>query len=158
MELRRGTGCPVSGGLREYWTPERKRMAWMVLCATAVCSFAAHGFLFSNEFFSHDSISYFTYATGSFSFYTSIGRFAIPVYELLKGDAAAPWLIGLLFIVWMSLTAWLMVHLFAVRTTGGILLTCGLLCTNLALTLTGATYVYCMDEYAFALFLAVAAV
>ena len=61
MELRRGTGCPVSGGLREYWTPERKRMAWMVLCATAVCSFAAHGFLFSNEFFSHDSISYFTY-------------------------------------------------------------------------------------------------
>ena len=158
MELCRGTGCPVSGGLREYWTPERKRMAWMVLCATAVCSFAAHGFLFSNEFFSHDSISYFTYATGSFSFYTSIGRFAIPVYELLKGDAAAPWLIGLLFIVWMSLTAWLMVHLFAVRTTGGILLTCGLLCTNLALTLTGATYVYCMDEYAFALFLAVAAV
>ena len=158
MELRRGTSCPVNGWLREYWTPERKRAAWLVLCATAVCSFAAHGFLFSNEFFSHDSISYFTYATGSFSFYTSIGRFAIPVYELLKGDAAAPWLIGLLFIVWMSLTAWLMVHLFAVRTTGGILLTCGLLCTNLALTLTGATYVYCMDEYAFALFLAVAAV
>ena len=158
MELRRGTGCPVSGWLREYWTPERKRTAWLVLCATVVCSFAAHGFLFSNEFFSHDSISYFTYATGSFSIYTSIGRFVIPVYELLKGDAAAPWLIGLLFILWMSLTAWLVVHLFAIRTTSGILLTCGLLCTNLALTLTGATYVYCMDEYAFTLFLAVAAV
>ena len=158
MELRRGTGCPVNGWLREYWTPERKRAAWLVLCATAVCSFMAHGFLFSNEFFSHDSISYFTYATGSFSFYTSIGRFVIPVYELLKGDVAAPWLIGILFILWMSMSAWLVIHLFRIRTTGGILLTCGLLCTNLALTLTGATYVYCMDEYAFALFLAVAAV
>lgn len=158
MELRRGTDCPVSGWLREYWTPERKQTAWLVLCATAVCSFAAHGFLFSNEFFSHDSISYFTYATGSFSFYTSIGRFVIPVYELLKGDAAAPWLIGLLFIFWMSLTAWLVIHLLKIRTAGGILLTCGLLCTNLALTLTGATYVYCMDEYAFALLLAVTAV
>lgn len=158
MELRRGTGCPVCGRLRAYWTPERKRTAWLVLCATAVCSFAAHGFLFANEFFSHDSISYFTYATGSFSFYTSIGRFVIPVYELLKGDVAAPWLIGLLFILWMALTAWLVIHLLKIQTTGGILLTCGLLCTNLALTLTGATYVYCMDEYAFALFLAVAAV
>ena len=78
----------------------------MILCATAVFSFAAHGFLFANEFFSHDSISYFTYATGSFSFYTSIGRFVIPVYELLKGDVAAPWLIGLLFIFWVSLTVW----------------------------------------------------
>lgn len=137
---------------------EIRRTAWIVVFTTIACSFAAHGFLFTNEFFSHDSISYFTYATGSFSFYTGIGRFVIPVYELLKGDVAAPWLIGLLFILWMSLTSFLVTQLLKIQSVSGMILTGGLLCTNMALTLTGATYVYCMDEYAFALFTAVAAV
>ena len=137
--------------------PEMKRTALIALISTAVCSFAAHGFLFTNELFSHDSISYFTYATGSFSFYTSIGRFVIPVYELIKGDVAAPWLIGMLFILWMSLTSLIVTQLLKIRSTCGIILASGLLCTNVALTLTGATYIYCMDEYAFALFTAAAA-
>ena len=82
--------------------PEMKRTSLIALISTALFSFAAHGYLFTNELFSHDSISYFTYATGSFDFYIGIGRFVIPVYELLKGDVAAPWLIGLLYIFWMS--------------------------------------------------------
>ena len=139
-------------------TPEFKRTALLALCATAVFSFAAHGFLFANELFSHDSVSYFTYATGTPAFYTEMGRFVIPVYELIKGNVAAPWLIGLLFIVWMTLAALLVTELLELRSRTGIVLTCGLLCTNLALTLTGATYVYCMDEYAFALCAAAAAV
>ena len=149
---------PIEHLIAGRFTPEQKRTALLVLSATIACSFAVHGFLFTNEFFSHDSISYFTYATGSFSFYTSIGRFVIPVYEWLKGDVAAPWLIGLLFTVWMSLTSFLVVHLLKIRSTSGSVLTSCLLCSNLALTLTGATYIYCMDEYAFALFSAVAAV
>ena len=137
--------------------PELRRTALLALCATAAFSFAAHGFLFANEFFSHDSVSYFTYATGTSAFYTGIGRFAIPLYESIKGDVAAPWLIGLLFILWMTLTAVLVTELLGIRSRSGMVLTCGLLCTNLALTLTGATYVYCMDEYAFALCAAAAA-
>ena len=106
---------PIEHLIAGRFTPEQKRTALLVLSATIACSFAVHGFLFTNEFFSHDSISYFTYATGSFSFYTSIGRFVIPVYEWLKGDVAAPWLIGLLFTVWMSLTSFLVVHLLKIR-------------------------------------------
>ena len=64
---------------------EARRTALLALCATAAFSFAAHGFLFSNEFFSHDSVSYFTYATGSGSFYIGIGRFVIPLYESIMG-------------------------------------------------------------------------
>lgn len=135
----------------------QKRTALTALVSVVVSSFAAHGFLFANEFFSHDSISYFTYATGSASFYTGIGRFFIPVYECIKGDVAAPWLIGLLFIFWMTLTTLLVVQLLEIRSTAGLVLTGALLSTNQALTLTGATYIYCMDEYAFALFTAVAA-
>lgn len=137
---------------------ETKRKALIALLSTVICSFAVHGFLFTNEFFSHDSISYFTYATGSFSFYTGIGRFVIPIYEMLKGDVAAPWLIGILYILWMSLSSLLIVQLLKIRSTLGVVLISALLCSNTALTLTGATYIYCMDEYAFALFTAVAAV
>jgi len=136
---------------------ERGRRALLALCATAAFSFAAHGFLFTNEFFSHDSVSYFTYATGTPGFYTGIGRFCIPVYEQLKGAVAAPWLIGLLFIFWMTLTALLVTELLELRSGAAVILTSGLLCTNAALTLTGATYIYCMDEYAFALCAAAAA-
>ena len=70
---------------------------------------------------------------------------------------AAPWLIGILFLAWMSLAALLVVLLLRIHSACGIVLTCGLLCTNTAMTLTGATYVYCMDEYAFALLMAAAA-
>lgn len=147
--------------LTAWWaafdTPGTRRTAAAVLLSTAAFSAAAHGFLFANEFFSHDSVSYFSYATGTFPFYVSIGRFLIPLYEVIKGAVAAPWLIGLLFTVWMSAASFLTVRLLKIRSVSGAVLVSGLLCTNIALTLTGATYVYCMDEYAMALLTAVAA-
>lgn len=142
----------------QFWAAETGDTWKRVLVSTVLFSLAAHGFLFTNELFSHDSISYFTYATGSVPFYIGIGRFLIPVYEGIKGAVAAPWLIGLLFMLWTALSAFLLVRLFRIRSTGGQILMSGLVCTNLALTLTGATYIYCMDEYAFALFAAVLAV
>lgn len=139
--------------VREH--PEKRRRVLAALAATAACSLMAHGFLFSNEFFSHDSVSYFTYSTGTPSFYLSIGRFLIPLYEQIKGDVAAPWLIGVLYVLWLTAAALAAAKLLEIRSGGGLALTCALLSTSTALTLTGATYVYCMDEYAFALLCAV---
>ena len=140
----------------EARTPFSKR--WLsgnltVFLSTAAFTFAAHGFLFSNEFFSHDAISYYSYAEWGMPFYASVGRFLIPLCEFCKGGVASPWLIGLLFTLWASLASCVVIRLLSVRTPAGQILVCGLLCTNLALTLTGATYIYCMDEYALALFL-----
>lgn len=150
-ELKRAPG--------EWWTPEIKRAALLTGIATVVMSLVAHGFLFTNEFFSHDSLGYyFSFERGSVSFYVSVGRFGISVYELIKGNVAAPWLMGLLFTLWMALSAFLVVRLLGIRSPLGMALTSALLCSNPAMTLTGATYIYCMDEYAFALFAAVAAV
>lgn len=128
-----------------------------VFLSTAAFTAAAHGFLFTNEFFSHDSISYYAYADWGLPFYAERGRFLIPLCELCKGGAAAPWLIGLLFTLWTALAAYLVIRMLDLRGLAGQVLTCGLLCTNLSLSLTGATYVYCMDEYALALLLAAAA-
>ena len=64
MEQQTWTGTKVSF---ERFSPECRRSVWIVFAAVLASTLAAHGFLFSNEFFSHDSVSYFTYATGSFS-------------------------------------------------------------------------------------------
>ncbi|MBQ9346065.1 MAG: glucosyltransferase domain-containing protein, partial [Oscillibacter sp.] len=104
--------------------------------------------------FSHDAVSYYAYSQWGLPFYTERGRFLIPLYEACKGGAAAPWLIGLLFTLWTALASYLILRLLDIQGRAGQVLTCGLVCTNQALTLTGATYVYCMDEYALALLLA----
>ena len=130
----------------------RRRRA--AVAATVLATFVAHGFLFSNEFFSHDSVSYFAYSEWGFDFYTGIGRFLIPVYEYCKGGVAAPWLIGILFALWMSLAGIVITGVLQIRSLPGIALSCALLVTNVSLSLTGATYVYCMDEYALALLFA----
>lgn len=149
---------PPSDAARRGVTPdELSRLRAVAFLSTALFAAAAHGFLFTNEFFSHDSVSYFAYADWGFDFYTSVGRFFIPVYEALKGGVAAPWLIGLLFVLWMSLTGIVVTDLLDIRSPSGVAFSCGLLCTNVSLTLTGATYVYCMDEYALALLCAAAA-
>lgn len=118
-----------------------------------------HGFLFTNEFFSHDSVerTFYSNSPKMFQFYLSMGRFIIPLYEVMKGLYSAPWLIGLFFIIWMTLTCFLFTELFRFRGRLVIAMVSGLLCTNTALILTGATYTYCLDEYAAALFTSVAA-
>ncbi|MBQ9493017.1 MAG: glucosyltransferase domain-containing protein [Oscillibacter sp.] len=140
---------PDSVPRRPPQDPNRRRTA--AFLSAAICAVAAHGFLFANEFFSHDSVSYFNYTEWGFRFYTGIGRFLIPVYEACKGPIAAPWLIGILFTLWMSLTAVVVTDLLDIQTPSAVALAAGLLCTNVSVSLTGATYVYCMDEYAFAL-------
>lgn len=137
---------------------ERRRFL-TVLLASLAAGWAAHGFLFANEFFSHDSVSFFSHASwgfpdGDWRFYFSGGRFLIPVLELLKGGCASPWLTGLLFFFWLTLAAWETAELFGLRSLPGLAGVPALFCANHALTLTGATYLYCLDEYAFALFLA----
>lgn len=148
--------------LTSWWEMGRKEILRLLGTASAAVVFStviAHGFLFANEFYSHDSIGHVTYAGKGFSpnGYIAQGRFLIPYYEVIKGDLCAPWLVGLLFTIWCVVSAVLMIDLFNVRSTARRCLIGGLICTNMSLSLTGATYIYCMDEYALALLASVAA-
>lgn len=147
----------VKPTLERWWGlnwAETKRLFCTVAVFTLVFSLIAHGFLFTNEFFSHDSTFVLNYGDSQ-SFYTSVGRMLIPYYEALKGSVPLPWLICLLFLIYITLANLFLVHLLELRSKAGIAVVCGLTCSNTALTLTGATYIYCFDEYALALLLAV---
>lgn len=144
--------------LRDWWKlgrDETRRLLSIAAASTAVFSFTAHGFLFTNELYSHDSSTVTVY--DSPLHYIPQGRFMIPFLEKFKGLAPSPWLTGLLFVLILTAVSMLLIRIFNIQNSIAIFLICGLLCTNEALTLTGATYVYCMDEYAFALLAAAAA-
>lgn len=146
-----------AGQIQSLFSRNARDNLFLSLGCTVCFSMIAHGFLFSNEFFSHDSIQFMYYKMSSLEFYAGIGRFIIPIYEVLKGDVSAPWLIGVLFIAWMTLTSFLVIEFLQIKGKTAIALVSGLLCTNTAFILTGATYIYCLDEYALALLTAAAA-
>ena len=140
--------------LQGWWGMDRKeshRLFFTAGISTLVSSLAAHGFLFTNEFFSHDSLSLMLSGPrrlGGLEFFTKGGRFVIPSYEGLRGNTTnSPWVVGLLFLIFMCLSAVFLVRLLDIQSTVGIALTSSLLCTSVTLSLTGATYVYAMDEY-----------
>lgn len=144
--------------LISQWNHNEKRTALATLCASIGFSLLFHGFLFMNEMFSHDSLNIeMVFSRELLSYYAERGRFAIPLYDIIKGGVCVPWVVGVLYIFWMCLTSLLLVRLFRVRTISGAVLISALQCANLSLTLTGASYIYCMDTYAFALFTAVLA-
>lgn len=163
-----GTGLArdIAPVLRAWWGMGRAQTRRLFLLAggsTAVCSFIAHGFLFANEFFSHDSVVHMDIGAeglmGAFTYFTSLGRFILRPYEGLRGHTTyAPWLVGMLFILWMTLFTVLLVRLLDIQSAWGVLFSGGLACTSTFAACTGATFFYCLDEYALSLALAAAAV
>ena len=87
------------------WKSETRRRLFIAFISTTICAWIAHGFIFANEFFSHDSIDFYTLGI---HFYTQVGRFFIRFYEFFRGDLSVPWLIGFLYILWMSLAGYIL--------------------------------------------------
>lgn len=149
--------------LLQWWDLDRRRSLLLLLtvfAATFAACFAVHGFLFANEFFSHDSVTMTNYDSvprSQIYYYISLGRPMLPLYETLKGPASAPWLVGLLFLLWTTLASVLIVRLLGLQSATAVVLASALVCSNPVLINTGATYIYCMDEYALALLMAAAA-
>lgn len=145
------------GKAKSLFSKDAKQNLKYSLAYATFFTVVAHGFLFANEFFSHDSLRFSFYSKAPNEYLLGLGRFIIPLCRAMKGPYAAPWLIGLLFTGWMVLVCFLVIEFFQLKSKLTMAMVCGLLCTNVVLTLTGATYVYCLDEYALALLASVAA-
>lgn len=133
--------------VRGDWTTLKR-----VLCYTFLFGLAAHAFCYFNAFFSHDSLMVYQDDT---LWQISLGRFLQPVYLLVRGRIAAPFLVGLLSLTWLSAAVYLIVRLLDIRSHAATVLTCGVLATNAALTYANATYLPWVDIYMLALLLAV---
>lgn len=120
---------------------------------------AAHAFGFLNGNFSHDALNAF-YATAiEDTWKVELGRFLVPIYrKLTRGAVALPWLIGIIALIYIGISAYLGVKMFRVKSKIAVALICGVMSTNITVTAMTATYLYELDVDMLALLLAVGAV
>lgn len=123
----------------------------IVLFYTLVFSLAAHAYMYFAFAPSHDSISTLINSPGDGRHQLSLGRFMQPVYWLLRGRLPTPWLVGILSILYLAVSGYLIFDVLGFSRRSSIVLLCGIFSTNLTITATNATYFYSIDTYTLAL-------
>ena len=120
--------------------------------AAVLLGFLTHSYAFLNKFTNHDDLNQMFYA----GYGTASGRWLLPPVLRLDGDMSMPWIIGVLSLVCLALTACLTVTLLRIRSPLGCGLTAALLMSFPAVTATFG-YMFTASGYFFSLFLAVLA-
>ena len=121
---------------------------------TLVFGLAAHAYMYFAFAPSHDGLCYLVATDSEVSLQLSNGRFMQPVYWLIRGRIPAPWLIGILSILYQSLAIYFILQVTGIRRRISVILACGIFSTNLTITATTATYIYTLDTYMLAPLLA----
>lgn len=138
---------------------EEKRL--LLLCFAACFGFglAAHAYGFLSGSFSHDMLNALVTDPVETYWKMQLGRPGIVLYRrVFRGLIAAPWQLGLLSLLWLSLSCFLMVKLFRVKSRLFTVLLGGILTVNITTIAMTATYLYEMDADLFAVLLGVCAV
>ena len=132
----------------------RTQIKWTCL-SVLILGLLTHGYAFFDAAFTHDSLNALYADTVENAWKISLGRIFKPLYQtLIRGEFAAPWLIGILSLLWTGLAIFLIVRMFAIQAPICIALTSGICITNLTFTLTSATYIYDLDTNMLAFLLA----
>ena len=122
-----------------------RRLRDAALC-TLFFMLILHGYRYVSLGFSHDSLAFAW--PDDLTWQLSLGRFMQPVYWAFRGSVGAPFLVGLLTCVYMTLSVYGTASLLKVRSRLTLFLLAGLMCGSLALICADATYVYLTDIYA----------
>ena len=114
-----------------------------------ILGFLTHSYAFLNKFTNHDDLNQMFYA----GYGAASGRWLLPPILRLDGNLSMPWLIGVLSLLFLALTACLTVSLLRIRSPLGCGLTAALLVSFPAVTATFG-YMFTASGYFFSLFLA----
>lgn len=125
-----------------------------VFSYTLVIGILTHAFRMTNTMICSDSTNYFS--TISASWVTSLGRFLLPSVEVFRGKVELPWLIGLISLVMIGLSAVLFVRLLDIRDNIGLIIAAWIFSANPVVTSIFA-YMYTADGYMIALLFSVLA-
>ncbi len=136
-----------------------KSMLLKCLIYTFIWGFVAHGYMFSNNSVSHDSLGELIAMDWILETKQASGRVFWPVYRLLfVGRMAQPWLSGILSLLYFGFAAFLICKVFSIHSNFLLALTCGTLTVNISVIALTSTYIQDLDADALAMLCAVAAV
>lgn len=120
---------------------------------------ATHGYMFTNNSVSHDSLREFHAEILGNNIKMGSGRIFTSLYrDLLGSDVTLPWLNGILALLWIGLAVYLAARIFRVESRVTVCLMAGIFATNIAVSATTATYIHDLDSYMFSMLCAVTAV
>lgn len=129
----------------------RMRLIYSLLGA-AVLGLIAHGFAYLNYVPVHDMLNYVDHYAGEWEI--SLGRFAQPLYAMLRGRYTMPWLGGMLTILFIGLSAFLVSDLLEIKNRWLVLCSAGFLIANATMTEASACFLYISDALGLAMLLA----
>ncbi len=131
---------------------DRKKLGFTFVC-TLIFWVVAHGYRFMNNLYVADTLT--SVFQDDIYWERSLGRFMHPLPLVLRGTVCAPWLIGMLAVLFYGLTIYLVLDMFRIRNRYFMVLICGVLICNQTLTINNIGFLPWVDVYACALFLAV---
>lgn len=133
------------------WSETKKKQLIFSFVCCAVCFFAVHGYFISNNLINHDSLKEFYGVTLGNEWKIQLGRVFVPLYRMLRTSYTPVWLIGILSILFFSLTLYLLIRIFDVKSKVVAALMAMVLISNNTITSLMATYIHDMDSYILAL-------
>ena len=145
---------------RDERSPEEERRL-LFLCFTAVFCWGlvAHAYGFFRASFSHDMLNALVTTSVETYWKMQLGRPGIVLYRrVIRGVIAAPWLLGLLSLLWLSLSCFLVTKLFRIPGKIFPVLVAGILSVNISVIGMCAGFLYEMDANLFAMLCGVFAV
>ena len=137
----------------------RKNTFIYCLISTYIVGIAAHAYVFFHDSFSHDSLGAIYASKSEDLWKCALGRWLVPLYrKIVRGSISSPWLIGLLALLWIGITLYLIVELFQISQKRHVFLLASILTVNLTVIALAATFLFELDIDMFALLLATCAV
>lgn len=123
---------------------------------TFVFGIIAHGYCFFNGLFSHDNLIIFADSSEE-QWKLTLGRFFVPIYRALRGGYNSPLLIGVLALLWMSLSVYFCCRFFDIKGRAVTAAVAAVFTVNLTVIAQASSYLYELDFDMFALLCAVSA-
>jgi len=138
--------------LKELITEEKFKFVSII---TTLYMLAAHGYMYLNTIFSHDSMKIIYWGESLLYDSVEIGRYIIPLYLLIRGKYYPPFLVGMLSIIFMIIFIYFIILLFDIKNKKHIAIISGIISTSCTITLLNATYIEYSDMYILSFLLAI---
>ncbi len=126
------------------------------LLGSFLFSMAANAFAYFNFYPQHDSLNHAMYFANKWE--VQLGRFLLPIYGNVRGEITMPWVIGMLSILFIAGSTFVVSDLLYLDSPILIVLTGGALAANLCVTELCAVFLFVTDAYMLSMFLGCLAV
>lgn len=120
-----------------------KIRAYYAALGTLVFSLVSNGFAYSNFMPQADSVNHAFLTANRWE--VRLGRFLQPLYAKIRGQITMPWLIGILSILFLIVTVFLLCDMLDIENKAQIFLIAGFLSANVTITQMCAVFIYIDD-------------